>query len=358
MHLALGLMSGTSGDGVDAAILHTDGENAIEFVDGLTQPYDAAFRRRLLHAAQHDVPLADLLRLEKELTERHADAADAALREANLAPADLAVIGFHGHTLRHLPREGLTMQIGDASRLAELVGAPVAADFRRRDLAAGGQGAPLAPLFHRAVFAHQEKPAAVLNLGGVSNVTWLGEGEEVYASDAGPGCGLLDLWTLETTGQPFDADGALARAGAADDRVLQQAMQLPFFVQPPPKSADRFAFQAILDLVREARLSPADGAATLCAVTAEAVWRLCGASPALPQCLWVSGGGARHPVIVHHLAQRFPSVRNLSEAGLRPDLLEAECFAWLAVRRLRGLPTSLPATTGCQRPTSGGVMTT
>jgi anhydro-N-acetylmuramic acid kinase len=198
---------------------------------------------------------------------------------------------------------------------------------------------------------------AVLNLGGVSNVTWLGDGDAVYASDAGPGCGLLDSWTVETTGDSFDVDGRLARSGQVAEAVVRRALESPFFLQPPPKSADRFEFQAILGQVRDVELSAADGAATLCAITAEAVWRLSRAFPALPQCLWISGGGARHPVLVQALAARFPQVRNLAEAGLRPDLLEAECFAWLAVRRVRGLPTSLPSTTGCRSATCGGVLT-
>jgi anhydro-N-acetylmuramic acid kinase len=354
--LALGLMSGTSCDGVDAALIRSDGERKIEFVAGLTQPYDVRFRSRLLAAAQNEIPLVELLRLEKELTELHAAAANSLLITRGIAAADIAVAGFHGHTLRHIPTEGLTLQIGDASRLAELIGIPVVADFRRRDLAAGGQGAPLAPLFHQAVFANEPKPLAVLNLGGVSNVTWLGDGSEIYASDAGPGCGLLDAWTLETTGAAFDEDGWLALSGRAHDHLVDQAMELPFFRKPPPKSADRFEFQEALELIRREQLSPEDGAATLGAITAEAIRRLCEFFPAAPRCLWLSGGGARHPRIVSLLAGKFPRVRNVTEAGLRPDLFEAECFAWLALRRLKGLVTSLPSTTGCRAATCGGLL--
>jgi anhydro-N-acetylmuramic acid kinase len=354
--LAIGLMSGTSGDGVDAALIRSDGEFAIEFIAGLTQPYEATFRQRLLTAAQYDVPIVELLRLEKELAELHAAAVRSLLAKTGVEAAGVSVAGFHGHTLRHLPQEGLTLQIGDASRLAESIGIPVVADFRRRDLAALGQGAPLAPLFHQAIFSRHEKPIAVLNLGGVSNITWLGEGNEIHASDAGPGCGLLDLWTAQTTGAAIDEDGRLALSGRVDDRLVEQAMRLPFFSQPPPKSADRFEFGEILRLLTDSGVSPADGAATLCAVTAEAVRRLCQSFPAAPRCLWTSGGGARHPLIVLQLKFRFPHVRNIAEAGLRPDLLEAECFAWLALRRMRGLATSLPTTTGCRSETCGGLL--
>jgi anhydro-N-acetylmuramic acid kinase len=278
------------------------------------------------------------------------------LAASGIAPQEIAIAGFHGHTLRHVPQEGLTLQIGDASRLAERIGLPVAADFRRRDLAAGGQGAPLAPLFHQAVFRRHEKPLAVLNLGGVSNLTWLGKGGDIYAADAGPGCGLLDLWICKTTGASFDESGKLAGSGRVDQGLVRRAMEGPFFSLPPPKSADRFEFKSVLAMISDAQLSPADGAATLCAISAEAVSRLCQAFPSPPRRLFVSGGGARNPVLMSLLAERFPAVLNIADAGLRPDLLEAECFAWLALRRLRGLPTSLPATTGCGRPTCGGVV--
>jgi anhydro-N-acetylmuramic acid kinase len=354
--LAIGLMSGTSCDGVDAALIRSDGEYAIEFVGGFMASYRDHFRKQLLAAAQQDLPLVELLKLEKRLTELHAAAAQSLLALSGVAAGDVAVAGFHGHTLRHLPREGLTLQIGDASRLAEQIGIPVVSDFRRRDLAAGGEGAPLAPLFHSAVFSQHEKPLAVLNLGGVSNVTWLGEDGAIFAADAGPGCGLLDLWTAESTGAPFDEDGRLALSGRIDEAIVARAMELPYFRRPPPKSADRFEFQELLESIRRSGLSPADGAATLCAITAEAVHQLCEAFPAAPRRLWISGGGAKHPRLVQLLAARFAEVRSIAEIGLRPDLLEAECFAWLALRRLRGLPTSIPSTTGCQSSTCGGLL--
>ncbi|MEN0111952.1 MAG: anhydro-N-acetylmuramic acid kinase, partial [Planctomycetota bacterium] len=211
--VAIGLMSGTSADGVDAALVRTDGESDIEMLGGLTAPYDADLRARLLEASQHDVPISDLLRLEKDMTAAHADAVAEAFDRHPDVKADAAVIGFHGHTVRHIPDDGLTHQIGNPWQLAQATGIPVVADFRRNDIAAGGQGAPLASMFHRALLAGDEAPVAVLNLGGVANVTWLGEGGALIAGDTGPGCGLLDEWAQEMADLPHDVDGKLALAG-------------------------------------------------------------------------------------------------------------------------------------------------
>jgi anhydro-N-acetylmuramic acid kinase len=349
-------MSGTSCDGVDAALIRTDGGSRIEHIAGFTRPYAPAFRIRLLNAAQYDLALIDTLRLEKELTELHAAAARELLKVSAVESSSVAVIGLHGHTLRHVPSEGLSLQIGDGSRLAELTGVPVVSDFRRRDLATGGQGAPLAPLFHHAMLASQAKPVAVLNIGGVSNVTWIGAADEIYASDAGPGCGLLDQWIARKTGAQFDEDGAVANSGCVNLSVVERALQMPFFLAPMPKSVDRFDFQAILQLVEESNLSLCDAAATLCAITSESVVRLCRQFPDVPNCLWLCGGGAKHPFVTHLLRAGFPKVRNISDIGRSPDLLEAECFAWLAVRRLHGLSTSISTTTGCRHATCGGLL--
>jgi anhydro-N-acetylmuramic acid kinase len=356
--LALGLMSGTSCDGVDAALVETDGERAIHFLAADTLSYHEDLRDELLRAAQRDILLMDLMRLEREVTRFHAEAVRQLLAEVDL-PREIAIVGFHGHTLRHSSAERLTWQLGDASFLAEELDMPVVADFRRRDLAAGGEGAPLAPLYHAALLADEFKPCLVLNLGGVANFTWLGPSGEIVASDVGPGCGLLDAWVRETTGQPFDEGGGLAAAGRIDTGRVAEALKAPFFEKLLPKSADRFEFNRIIDLDG---VSPADGAATLCALTADAVWLAASELPAMPRHVWVTGGGAKHPRIMQQLTARFAAagcqVGNVLELGLRPDSMEAECFAWLAVRRLRKLPTSLPSTTGAMRPTVGGLVTT
>jgi anhydro-N-acetylmuramic acid kinase len=352
-------MSGTSCDGVDVALIETDGERQTRFLSGDTVPYDDQLQGRLLDAARNDIRLDDLLRLERDLTLAHAAAVREILAKPKNDPQrEIAVVGFHGQTIRHLAAERLTWQLGDGSLLAEVLGLPVVADFRRRDLAAGGEGAPLAPLYHQALLAEAEKPCIVLNLGGVANITWLGMSDAILASDVGPGCGLLDAWAIAEAGLPMDRDGQLAIAGRIDDQRVGEALAGPFFKKLLPKSADRYEFDDLIDL---AGLSLADGAATLCAFTVEGVWHTVEHLPEPPRHVWVTGGGAKHPRIMLLLAARFATigatVGNVREIGLRPDSMEAECFAWLAVRRLRGLPTSLPLTTGCRHATSGGMLT-
>ena len=351
---ALGLMSGTSADGVDAALVKTDGESVCDFHHAITMPYDDRLRERLLEAAQNDVPSGELLELERVLTESHVNACDDVLLHASgVSREALQLIGFHGHTIQHDASRRLTWQLGDASLLSEAVGCPVVHDYRRRDIAAGGQGAPLAPLFHRMLFADRREPTVVLNLGGVANITWIGSDGAILAGDTGPGCGLLDAWAQKHLGKPFDCDGELARSGVPDMQIVREVMQMPFFQTPIPKSADRYEFHGI-DL---SRLNPADGAATLCAVTVAAVAATVSRLPVPPEAVWVTGGGTRHPVLMAMLQAELANVRPIESAGFRSDSLEAECFAWLAVRRIRDLPTSIPETTGCSRPTCGGSLT-
>ncbi len=353
--LVIGLMSGTSADGVDAALIRTDGADEFEFIDALTVNYDTNFRTKLIQTArgrnETDDPLANVLELERQLTDVHIEACHQLRRRYPGRPIEL--IGFHGHTLRHDPSRNFTRQIGDAARLSQACRIPVVSDFRRMDMAAGGQGAPLAPLFHQLLLHDTEKPAVVLNLGGVANVTWLGRNDAILAGDTGPGCGLLDAWMQQRLGLPFDKDGVVAAAGSVHMDIVRTALQSPFFQLPMPKSADRFQFSVpSLDT-----LDTANGAATLCALTVGAVVQALGNVPATPQSVTVTGGGASHPVIMRMLAEHFANVSTAEATGLRGDSMEAECFAWLAVRRLRGLPTSLPETTGCRVPTCGGLLT-
>lgn len=356
--LALGLMSGTSADGIDVALVRTDGESLIDPLGGTTVPYESSFRRRLLQLARHDVPLLEVLRVQQQLTDLHASAIRVACEQLATSPDDLDVVGFHGHTVRHLPAEHLSWQIGNGSQLAQRIGRPVVCDFRQADLAAGGQGAPLAPLYHQAILrnwatAHDLKlPQMALNLGGVANLTWFDQ-DQIISGDTGPGCGLLDAWVERHTGQSMDRDGELALHGRVHgDLVSAILADFEFFQQPLPKSADRFDFDAIdLD-----GLSLQDGAATLCALTVGGVAAAVATLPQPPRHVWVTGGGGKHPLMMQLLQDKFsPSqVAPISTVGHHPDLLEAECFAWLAVRRLRGLPTSLPSTTGARVATCGG----
>jgi anhydro-N-acetylmuramic acid kinase len=349
----IGLMSGTSLDGVDAAWVETDGERIGRLGPRLTLPYDAALRRdlrALLDAAPGlrggEPALADCIR---RLTERHAKAV-AAISE----PADL--IGFHGQTILHRPQEHRTWQIGDARLLARLTGTPVAHDFRSADVAAGGQGAPLAPVFHAAMAASLPKPLAVLNLGGVGNVTWIGEaGDALLAFDTGPANAPIDDWAQRRAGLPFDRDGALAESGQADGAVLSRLIDHPYLAAPPPKSLDRLDFHQALEAAGIEVLSPADGAATLVAFCAVAVAAAARHFPAPPRQWLVTGGGRRNAALMRALAGALAEpVRPVEVAGWDGDALEAQAFGVLAARVAHGMPLTFPGTTGVDRPLPGG----
>jgi len=346
----IGLMSGTSLDGVDAAWLETDGERIGGFGPSLTLPYDERLRADLRRILGHAATLAPddrrLKSAEARLTEYHVRAVAALER-----PADL--IGFHGQTILHQPDRRRTWQIGDARELAWRTGIPVAYDFRSADVAAGGQGAPLAPVFHAALARGMATPLAVLNIGGVANVTWIGPDERLVAFDTGPGNGPLDDWVARHTGAPFDRDGALARAGQADRTVLHRLLAHPYFARPAPKSLDRLDFAAVLAASGLDALSPADGAATLVAFTAAAVKAT--ALPAPPLRWLVCGGGRRNPAIMDALRQQLGAPVDPVEAvGWNGDALEAQCFGFLAARTQAGLPISFPRTTGVSGALRGG----
>jgi anhydro-N-acetylmuramic acid kinase len=350
MSWVIGLMSGTSLDGVDAALIETDGERLLAAGPSLTLPYDAALRadlRRILDLAPGlaaDDPL--LLDAEARLTEAHVRAVQALDRPAEL-------IGFHGQTILHQAHLGRTWQIGDAALLARRTGIPVAYDFRTADVAAGGEGAPLVPVFHAALAGELERPLAVLNIGGVANVTFIGASGALVAFDTGPGNGPLDDWAARHTGQGFDRDGALAGAGQPDRSVLGRLLAHPYFIRPAPKSLDRLDFARALAASGLDALSPADGAATLAAFTAGAV--ALAPLPARPRRWLVCGGGRRNPAIMAALAEALEvPVEPVERVGWDGDMLEAQCFGFLAARVLAGLPISFPGTTGVPRPLPGG----
>lgn len=351
--MALGLMSGTSMDGVDAALVRTDGETLFEFGPALTIRYDGVFQSRLRRqlGRKPDHSDEETQAVAGDLTERHADAVAALLRKAGLDRRDVDVIGFHGHTILHRPKEGITWQIGDGRLLAETTGIPVVADFRRRDVEEGGQGAPLASLYHAARARDLAKPVAVLNLGGVANVTWIGENGAILAFDTGPGNALIDDWVIKAIGRSMDEDGRLARAGQVDKQVLAALLADAYFDQRPPKSLDRNHFNA----APVAGLAAADGAATLVCFTAEAVARARLHFPAQPRRWLICGGGRHNGHLMRAIREALGGLVDPVEAvGWRGDSLEAEAFAFLAVRTLFGLPLSLPMTTGVRAPTCGG----
>jgi anhydro-N-acetylmuramic acid kinase len=349
--LAVGLMSGTSLDGIDAAVVETDGEGHIRPRGAVTVPYEGAMRDRLRQALGRETRDAEIDALERDLTLAHARiVADLLGREG--IPADsVGVVGFHGHTILHRPEGRRTWQLGDGGLLARETGIEVIADFRSADVAAGGQGAPLAPAFHAALAASLEKPVAMLNVGGVANVTWIGPAGDLIAFDTGPGNALIDDWMLRRRGLPADEDGRLAAAGRIDEAVLTALLDNGYFAALPPKSLDRGDF----DPSAADRLSDADGAATLTAFTAAAVARALPHLPAAPRRWIVCGGGRRNPVLMRMLAARLGApVEPVEAIGWDGDVIEAQAFAYLAVRSGRGLPISWPGTTGAPSPLCGG----
>jgi len=350
----LGMMSGTSLDGIDCALIRTDGERVLDLGPHQTRPYEPGFRERLRALLGHDpagIDNAD--EIIRELTLQHADAARMLMIAGEVSPAEVDLIGFHGQTVFHNPAAGVTIQIGDGDLLAAETGVPVVDDFRSADVRAGGEGAPFASLYHAALAQELEKPLAVLNLGGVGNVTWVGEDGSLLAFDTGPASALLDDWTARTIGKPMDENGRLARGGQADALILAELLMNPYFRREPPKSLDRD--ELATDLIEG--LSPADGAATLAGFTIGSVARAREHFPA-PVTRWlVTGGGRYNGYLMEGLAAELEvPVDPVEAVGWQGDALEAQAFAFLAARSVEGMPLSLPGTTGVPAPQTGGVL--
>lgn len=354
--IAVGLMSGTSLDGIDAALVETDGIAVTTHGPALTVPYPQGFRARL-RACLGRRPSADDEPLIAELTDRHAEAVVELLAGNGMAMEKVDLIGLHGQTVLHRPERSETFQIGDPQRLADRLGLPVVGDFRSADVAGGGQGAPFVPLYHRALAAPLDGPLCVLNLGGVGNVTYVGAGagddRALLAFDTGPANAPIDDWVRATTGADCDAQGRLAAAGRIAPRPIETWLRHPYFRRPPPKSLDRDAFAFVLDDLRA--LSPEDGAATLTAFAARAVAAGRAFLPTAAERWLVTGGGRHNPTLLSAIAAAIDAPAEPVEAvGWRGDFLEAEAFAFLAVRSIRGLALSLPTTTGVGAPCPGG----
>lgn len=360
---AIGLMSGTSLDGIDVALLRTDGESVEHLGATYFQPYSRAqtMRLRMLldMAAEQGRGLFGspvVHAVEQDLTRAHARAVESLLEGAGLDADAIDLVGFHGQTLLHRPAEGWTWQIGDGALLAQELGIPVVNDFRSADVAAGGEGAPLVPLYHQALLrsaglADDDWPVAILNIGGVANITYLDRDGGVIAFDTGPGNALINDWLQRHTGAELDLDGALAASGRVDDAVVRAALSHPYFTRAFPKSLDRNDFP--IDMVDG--LSPEDGAATLTALTVAAIAASRQVLPSAPGRWLVCGGGRKNPVIMEGLQRTVQvPVDPVEAVGLRGDFLEAEAFAFLAVRSAKGMPLSLPSTTGVQEPLTGG----
>jgi anhydro-N-acetylmuramic acid kinase len=349
---AIGLMSGTSMDGIDVALMETDGEGVVRNLKSLTLPYDERFRGCLREVVNTAGNTALLPEVERELDRQHIAAVKALLADTGLAPAGIDVVGYHGHTVLHEPLERFTRQIGCGATVARALGITVVNDFRSADVAAGGQGAPLVPLYHQALAAGLERPLAVVNIGGVANLTYLGTGDPV-AFDTGPGNALLDDLLLRHTGVALDAGGQVAASGQADEVCLTELLAHPYFARAVPKSLDRNAFDA--GCVN--RLSLPDAAATLVAFTAESIARAREVLPEMPRRWLVTGGGRHNRAMMAALAERLQvPVEPVESVGWDGDGLEAQAFAYLAVRSCKGLPLTMPTTTGVPQPLTGGIL--
>jgi anhydro-N-acetylmuramic acid kinase len=371
LYTALGLMSGTSLDGIDVALIETDGSAVVKPGPAATFSYPKPFRVQLRQAIADAQLMTErtarpgcLAEVERELTDRHAEAVRDFLRTQGVDPSRIDIVGFHGQTVLHRsrgrlimgwrPASTLTVQLGDGPRLAAAIGLDVVCDLRAADCAAGGEGAPLAPIYHWALTARlPERPAAFLNVGGVANLTYIGADGRLVAFDTGPGNALIDDWVYRSTGAGHDEDGALALSGRVRDGILQELMRHDYFFAPYPKSLDRNDFA--LDPLPE--LSPADGAATLTAFTAASVRAATTLLPESPRYWVVCGGGRHNRALMTALAERLDGAVVPAEAlGLDGDHLEAQAWAYLAVRSLQRLPISYPGTTGVPIPMTGGVL--
>jgi len=368
----LGLMSGTSMDGVDAAIIVTDGEEVVDFGPRLFRPYTPAERAMLRAAVFEARRLTDrdgrpgtVASAEAIVTEVHAQTVERVMRDHGLRPGRVLVdgqpdplgvdlIGFHGQTVLHAPERRLTVQIGDGAALAARAGIPVVYDFRAADVAAGGEGAPLVPIYHRALAlrSRQDGVVAVVNIGGVANITRIAADRSISAGDTGPGNALIDDLVRKRTGATMDDGGAIGSRGRVDRPTLDFLMAHPFFERRFPKSLDRDAFSA----AAVAALRTEDALATLTAFTVETIIHgvvLAGGADRLI----VAGGGTRNGFLMRRLKARagIPTL-SAAEVGWSPDFLEAEAFGYLAARRFRGLPITFPGTTGVAMPLTGGVL--
>ncbi|MFZ1813042.1 MAG: anhydro-N-acetylmuramic acid kinase [Rhizobiaceae bacterium] len=367
MLTAIGLMSGTSMDGIDVALIRTNGRKRIERGPSASWPYDPEFRAMLEQAlidarqiTNRDERPASLAAVERELTIRHAAAVNAFLSENAIPTADVDLIGFHGQTVLHRPQDGLTVQLGDGRLLARQTAMPVVYDMRANDMRHGGQGAPLVPVYHRALAQNLPEPwsgiwpVAFVNIGGIANITLVERKGGLLAFDTGPGNALIDQWVQGEAGIPFDQGGAIASEGQVSEDLVAQYMSSSYFSRKPPKSLDRNDFP----VPKAGSMSLHDGARTLAHVTAASIYRATDHLPEKPGLWIVCGGGRHNRLILEDLARLAADdeaiVITADQAGLDGDAMEAEAWAYLAVRAARKLKLTWPGTTGVDKPRSGG----
>ena len=362
---AIGLMSGTSMDGIDAALLKSDGQNEIEIIGHLSYTYPAVFRSKLKQSLDKVVGVTkrvelpeNVSSLERELTLEHAAIVDQLLKKYSILPSNVDLVGFHGQTILHRPDIGLTIQLGDGQLLARKCGIDVVFDLRSNDMKHGGEGAPLVPVYHRALAQKLKDklnfPIAFINIGGISNLTFVGKDNELYAFDCGPGNGLIDQWMFLKTGSLMDRNGEAGLRGTVDEKIVNSYANHPFFSNKKPGSLDWRSFKPLLNDA----ISLEDGAASLSFITAYGVVNSFRHLPMLPKTLVVSGGGVHNGAIMKALKQLTQKngiiILTARSLGLCSDFLEAEAWAYLAIRSIYQLPITFPTTTGCDRPRSGG----
>ncbi len=365
---AIGLMSGTSMDGIDVALLRTDGRDHVERGPSMGIAYDPAFRNSLKQALDDAKTIterrqrpANLIEIERELTLRHAKAIRIFLKENRIVPADIDVVGFHGQTVLHRPDQALTVQLGDGALLSQETGIAVVYDMRANDMVHGGQGAPLIPIYHASLAAtlastaDVQRPVTFVNIGGISNLTFVGTDGSIVAYDSGPGNALIDQWVETHAGIPYDQGGMIASEGRVLSELSDRYLSSPFFTAPKRRSLDRNDF--LPPQRRDASLE--DGARTLAHVTAAAILKSAGHLPEPPKSFIICGGGRLNRIIMDDLAvlaaEQHAVAITAEAVGLNGDTMEAEAWAYLAVRSLAGLPLTFPATTGVRKPVSGGV---
>jgi anhydro-N-acetylmuramic acid kinase len=352
---AIGAISGTSMDGIDVALIRSDGGAFVEPGPGATFPYAPELKRALQAViGDPERALERLAELERDVTGAHVGAVQAFMEMYSIPRESVALVGLHGQTVLHRPRQHFTRQLCDGARASALLGIDVVNDFRAADIAAGGEGAPLVPLYHAAICVGLSLPLMVLNLGGVGNVTYLSPDGGVVAFDTGPANALIDDFLARRRGLAHDEGGALAQTGSVDDDALARLMSEPYFDRPAPKSLDRNHFHSLGRVVDS--LGDADGAATLTAFTVEAAAAALRHVASAPGQWLVCGGGRHNQTLMRALSVRLGvPVRPIEAIGFDGDVIEAQCFAYLAIRSCRGLPLSLPTTTGAPRAMTGGV---
>jgi len=356
IYTAIGLMSGTAMDGIDAALIETDGVDYIKPIAFETEIHDASFRTELKRCLNRtDRHANDIRAVEREFTARQIKIIDKLLLNNNMLRNDVDVIGFHGQTTHHDPSKALTIQLGDGDWLSKQLGVPVIYDLRAADMAAGGQGAPFIPVYHAALVrnAKLSLPVVVANIGGVANITWIGEGDDLIGFDTGPGNAMIDDWVKSRTGKSYDDGGQMASKGKVNDGILKRFLSSSYLLNKYPKSLDRNDFNDI----NVDELSEGDGAATLTAMTVESIALGVRQCPEMPSSIYVTGGGRHNRTIMAGLEKLLGlPVCSVDELQWDGDAMEAQGFAYMAVRTLCGLPISFPNTTGCNAPTIGGVL--